>query len=108
MVLADDLSGDGRVELVVSTMNGNVFAFAVDAPCHPMAAWPSQSRGAGNAAPPLLMRTRLTLAAGRNTLLTRFGYHGIYVQPHSRVFRDVLGAHVTIQARTSACAARWR
>jgi hypothetical protein len=42
MVLADDLDGDGRLELLVATMNGNVYAFDTWQRYHPLKAWPSQ------------------------------------------------------------------
>ena len=42
MVLADDLDGDGQLELLLSTMGGNLFAFGVPAPADPLALWPSQ------------------------------------------------------------------
>ncbi len=42
MVLADDLNGDGRTDLVVTTMNGNVYAFQTPARHHPLASWTAQ------------------------------------------------------------------
>ena len=42
MVLAEDLDGDGQLELLLSTMGGNLFAFGVPAPADPLAVWPSQ------------------------------------------------------------------
>lgn len=42
MVLADDLNGDGRTDLLVTTMNGNVYAFQTGARHHPLASWTSQ------------------------------------------------------------------
>ena len=42
MVLADDLDGDGQLELLLSTMGGNLFAFGVPAPADPLALWTSQ------------------------------------------------------------------
>lgn len=44
MVLADDLNDDGRLDLLVSTMNGNVYMFETGADYHPMKAWTSQVR----------------------------------------------------------------
>lgn len=43
MVLADDLNGDGRTDLLVTTMNGNVYAFQTGAKHHPLASWTSQA-----------------------------------------------------------------
>jgi len=42
MVLADDLDGNGRMDLLVSTMNGNVYAFETPSEYHPLKAWPQQ------------------------------------------------------------------
>ena len=42
MVLADDLNDDMKLDLVVSTMNGNVYMFETGADYHPMKTWTSQ------------------------------------------------------------------
>ncbi len=42
MVLADDLEGDGKLQLLVSTMNGNVYCFDTGARYHPLRAWTAQ------------------------------------------------------------------
>lgn len=42
MVLTDDLDNNGRMDLLVSTMNGNVYAFETSSPYHPLKAWPQQ------------------------------------------------------------------
>ena len=44
MVLADDLDGDGKLDLVLATMNGNVYCFRTAARAHPLRAWPSEVR----------------------------------------------------------------
>ena len=44
MVLADDLNADGKLDLLVSTMNGNVYVFSSPAAYHPLKAWTSQVR----------------------------------------------------------------
>ena len=41
MVLADDLDNNGRLDLLVATMNGNVYSLETAAPHHPMKAWTS-------------------------------------------------------------------
>lgn len=41
MVLADDLDNNGRLDLLVSTMNGNVYSLETAAMYHPMKAWTS-------------------------------------------------------------------
>lgn len=45
MVLADDLDSNGRMDLLVSTMNGNVYVFETPSEYHPLKAWPQQVRG---------------------------------------------------------------
>lgn len=42
MVLADDMDGNGRLDLILATMNGNVYCFETTASYHPLKAWPSQ------------------------------------------------------------------
>ena len=44
MVLADDLDNNGRLDLLVSTMNGNVYALETSSVYHPMKAWTSVVR----------------------------------------------------------------
>jgi hypothetical protein len=49
-VLVDDLCGDGMLELLVSTMNGNVYMLQTRAPYHPLKTWTAQvsrAQGAG-------------------------------------------------------------
>lgn len=41
-VLADDLCGDGMLELLVSTMNGNVYMLQTTSPYHPAKTWTAQ------------------------------------------------------------------
>lgn len=40
-VVADDLDNDGKMDLVLSTMNGNVYCFHTAASYHPLKAWPT-------------------------------------------------------------------
>lgn len=41
MVLTDDLDNNGRMDLLVSTMNGNIYSLETAAVYHPMKAWTS-------------------------------------------------------------------
>jgi len=77
MVLADDLSGDGHLDLVVSTMNGNVYVLNTETRFHPLKAWTSQTQGL-------------------NGFTAKEGYQGIMISPESRVQRDVVGDHFKI------------
>lgn len=72
MVLADNVDGGDDLDLIVSTMNGNVFCFSTPSPHHPLKAWrlPNQ---------------------GRNNVANRYGREGIYVTHPSRAFRDEEG-----------------
>ncbi|KAL2652047.1 hypothetical protein R1flu_020175 [Riccia fluitans] len=72
MVLADNVDGGDDLDLIVSTMNGNVYCFQTPAPHHPLKAWPSQTQG-------------------RNVFSSRHQREGVYVVPHSRSFRDEAG-----------------
>jgi len=52
-VLADDLDGDGRTELVLATMNGVLFCFqAAASRFQPLHAWPAQARARPGRPPP--------------------------------------------------------
>jgi hypothetical protein len=46
-VLVDDLCGDGNLELLVSTMNGNVYVLQTQARYHPLKTWTAQVGPAG-------------------------------------------------------------
>ena len=48
MVLADDLTGNGKMDLLVTTMNGNVVCLGTDVDYHPLKAWPSREIGNNN------------------------------------------------------------
>lgn len=39
MVLADDVTGDGKVDLIVAGKKGHVFALQSSSPYHPLKAW---------------------------------------------------------------------
>ncbi|CAK9179759.1 unnamed protein product [Ilex paraguariensis] len=72
MVLADNVDGGDDLDLIVTTMNGNVFCFSTPAPHHPLKAWRSSNQG-------------------RNNVANRFKREGVYVTPASRAFRDEEG-----------------
>ncbi|XP_009787556.1 protein DEFECTIVE IN EXINE FORMATION 1-like isoform X2 [Nicotiana sylvestris] len=72
MVLADNVDGGDDLDLIVTTMNGNVFCFSTPAPHHPLKAWRSPNQGRNNAA-------------------YRNDREGIYATPSSRAFRDEEG-----------------
>lgn len=78
MVLTDDVLGRGKMDLVVSTMSGNVYLFATEVPFHPLKAWTSQ-------------------AQGLNGFVALEGYMGIVVSKASRVMRAVNGPTLTVE-----------
>ncbi|KAL8526763.1 hypothetical protein ACS0TY_015826 [Phlomoides rotata] len=78
MVLADNVDGGDDLDLVVSTMNGNVFCFSTPSPHHPLKAWRSSNQGRNNAA-------------------HRHKRQGIYVTPSSRAFRDEEGKNFWVE-----------
>mmetsp|Transcript_10915 Transcript_10915/g.23292 ORF Transcript_10915/g.23292 Transcript_10915/m.23292 type:complete len:367 (+) Transcript_10915:3-1103(+) len=44
-VLADDLTGNGKMDLLLGTMNGNLYCFETNTVYHPMRSWRSQVQG---------------------------------------------------------------
>ncbi|XAR68857.1 Lambda-carrageenase [Bertholletia excelsa] len=78
MVLADNVDGGDDLDLVVTTMNGNVFCFSTPASHHPLKAWRSHNQG-------------------RNSVANRFNREGIYILPSSRAFRDEEGKNFWVE-----------
>lgn len=72
MVLAENVDGGDDLDLIVTTMNGNVFCFSTPAPHHPLKGWRSPLQG-------------------RNLVSNRYNREGIYVTHPSRAFRDEEG-----------------
>lgn len=78
MVLADNVDGGDDLDLIVTTMNGNVFCFSTPSPHHPLKAWRSHNQG-------------------RNNVAARVDREGIYVTPSSRTFRDEEGKNFWVE-----------
>ncbi|KAJ4970335.1 hypothetical protein NE237_003434 [Protea cynaroides] len=78
MVLADNVDGGDDLDLIVTTMNGNVFCFSTPAPHHPLKAWRSPNQG-------------------RNNFASRDNREGIYVLHSSRAFRDEEGKNFWLE-----------
>ncbi|KAM5560338.1 hypothetical protein ABKV19_021482 [Rosa sericea] len=78
MVLADNVDGGDDLDLIVTTMNGNVYCFSTPASHHPLKAWrvPNQ---------------------GRNHLANRYNRQGIFVKHSSRAFRDEEGKNFFVE-----------
>ncbi|PON63713.1 Quinoprotein alcohol dehydrogenase-like domain containing protein [Trema orientale] len=78
MVLADNIDGGDDLDLIVTTMNGNVFCFSTPAPHHPLKEWRSPNQG-------------------RNNVAHRNNREGIYISPSSRAFRDEEGKNFWVE-----------
>ncbi|XP_057458698.1 protein DEFECTIVE IN EXINE FORMATION 1 [Lotus japonicus] len=72
MVMADNVDGGDDLDLIVSTMNGNVFCFSTPSPHHPLKTWKMPTQG-------------------RNNVANRYNREGIYITHPSRAFRDEEG-----------------
>lgn len=80
MVLADDLAHTGRMDLLVATAGGNIYAIRTPGKFQPLKVWPSQSPGTGTAG-----------------FVAKWNWEGIYVTAASRVPRDVRGEAVQVR-----------
>ncbi|OMO85144.1 hypothetical protein CCACVL1_10384 [Corchorus capsularis] len=78
MVLADNVDGGDDLDLIVTTMNGNVFCFSTPSPHHPLKAWRSSNQG-------------------RNNFASRYNREGIFVTHSSRAYRDEEGKHFWVE-----------
>ncbi|KAK1264742.1 hypothetical protein QJS04_geneDACA011425 [Acorus gramineus] len=78
MVLADNVDGGDDLDLIVTTMNGNVFCFSTPSPHDALKAWKSSN-------------------AGRNNAAYRYNREGIHVTPSSRAFRDEEGKNFWVE-----------
>ena len=72
MVLADDVNSDGYLDLIISTLSGNVYAYQTSTPVEPLKMWPE----------------RFHSLNGRTA---RENHVGITISPQSRVSHDVKG-----------------
>eukprot|EP01114_Cavostelium_apophysatum_P007935 TRINITY_DN2015_c0_g1_i4.p1 TRINITY_DN2015_c0_g1~~TRINITY_DN2015_c0_g1_i4.p1 ORF type:complete len:619 (-),score=171.94 TRINITY_DN2015_c0_g1_i4:75-1931(-) len=72
MVLADDVNQNGKLDLVVTTRNGDIFVLETTATFHPLKAWTSQNQG-------------------RNGFTSKYHQQGIYVMDSTRSHRDISG-----------------
>ncbi|CCW71639.1 unnamed protein product [Phytomonas sp. Hart1] len=72
IVLADDLTGNGLMDLVVTTIGGGVYVFETKSPFHPAKVWASETKGING------------YTASEN-------YVSISIDPDYRVPRDIRG-----------------
>ena len=93
-VLADDLTGNGKMDLLLSTMNGNLYCFETPTPYTPLRGWRAQ-------------------AQGRNVWQQREGFQGVVIEGASgrHAPRKVAGAtfelDFTIHDHRRAPRERW-
>ena len=105
MVLADDLDGDGLLELLLATMGGSLFAFGTHVNVHPLNLWRSQvclQTGAWSAQPlswRMQQPHRAAQVHGRSGFTARGNWVGIYATEASRAPRDVRGRSLSVQFR---------
>ncbi|XP_010543232.1 PREDICTED: protein DEFECTIVE IN EXINE FORMATION 1 [Tarenaya hassleriana] len=78
MVLADNVDGGDDLDLIVTTMNGNVFCFSTPSPHHPLKAWRSTDQG-------------------RNNKANRYEREGVFVTHSTRGFRDEEGKNFWVE-----------
>ena len=78
MVLAADITGNGVMDLLVTTINGGVYVFETATPYTPTNAWPSKTKGVNGAS-----------ASGN--------YVGVFIEPAFRRPRDIQGDTMPLQ-----------
>lgn len=72
MVLADDLTGNGVLDLVVTTLAGGVYVYSTETPFTPLKAWPSRIKALNGAT-------------------ASEGHVGVYINEETRTPRDIRG-----------------
>ncbi|KEG10136.1 putative FG-GAP repeat protein, putative,intergrin alpha chain protein [Trypanosoma grayi] len=77
MVLADDMAGNGKLDLIVSTLSGSVMVFETPATYHPLKAWGSRVKST-------------------NGFTASQGHVGVFIHPDSRAARDIRGDTFTL------------
>jgi hypothetical protein len=78
MVLADDVTGNGKMDLVVTTIQGGVYVFETQALFDPLNSWPSKTKGV-------------------NVATAGLHHVGISITPSYRQPRDVRGDRFQLQ-----------
>ena len=93
-ILADDLTANGKVDLLLASMNGNLFCFETHTPAAPLRSWRSQ-------------------AQGRNVWQQREGFQGIVIEGAGgrheprRIAGATFDLEFTILDVRNAPASRW-
>jgi hypothetical protein len=76
--LLDDMDGDGKSDVIVATMNGNVLCLSTPWPHHPLMTWPSAVPGGNNPS-------------------ARANWAGVYVTGAARGAREASGETFPVQ-----------
>jgi hypothetical protein len=76
--LVDDVDGDGKSDVIVATMNGNVLCLSTPWPHHPLMSWPSAVPGGNNPS-------------------ARANWAGVYVSGAARGAREASGEMFPVQ-----------
>eukprot|EP00758_Cryptobia_borreli_P004612 Tbor_TRINITY_DN4486_c0_g1::TRINITY_DN4486_c0_g1_i2::g.7929::m.7929 len=77
-VLADDMTGNGNLDLVVTTLSGTVSVFETATPFHPLKQWLSKPHSI-------------------NAMTAMEGNMGVYIEKEYRMSRDIQGDHFTLR-----------
>ena len=97
MVLVDDVTYDGYLDLIVTTMNGNVYLFETGGSFHPLRTWTAEVMRTHN---PLSFVTQAHLyiqIRGTEPLVARDTHVGIFASKDSRLNRDIRGDKFSIR-----------
>jgi len=78
MVLVDDVTGDGKLDFIVATMNGNIYCLGTTTPYHPL-------------------RVSKSRTERRNSIVFKEDYLAVFFTKDTRSYRDVTGDTITVQ-----------
>lgn len=92
MVLVDDVTLNGKLDLLVTTMNGNVFVFETAGAYHPLRTWTAEVMRLATATISMGLQGR-----GAETMVCRDGRVGIFVSKESRESRDIRGDNFIVR-----------
>ena len=73
-VLVDDINNDGLLELIFSSMNGNIYAVRTKAPFHPLLSW-----------------------TNGGMVTYRKDFHGVLLMEETRKYNQVVGQYVKVE-----------
>eukprot|EP01080_Neovahlkampfia_damariscottae_P010387 gene10387-2916_t len=77
-ILTDDITGSGKMDLLIATTNGKLFTLHTHIPYHPMKSWTAPINSI-------------------NGFSYREYYHGIYVSLRSRKMKDIIGNSFVVE-----------